>query len=142
MFSCWCIINERNFFEYGICYLRYITCYWWKENQVTSCLDVFFRRSWNKISSSWDKNTWNEINLVQIYEWMVFMLSIIWKEFHIIETWFAFINVFGCIVIWSPCMDWHEFYLLSSKWWDPWDLSITMASLCCDGRLPLFECNT
>jgi len=27
------------------------------------------------------------------------MLSIIWKEFHIIETWFAFINVFGCIVI-------------------------------------------
>jgi hypothetical protein len=84
----------------------------------------------------------HSINLVQIYECMVFVLSIIWKEFHIIETWFAFINVFGCKVIWSPYMDWHEFYLWSSKGWDPSVLSITMASLCCVGRPPVLECNT
>jgi hypothetical protein len=63
IFSCWCIIKERNLFDYGIYYIKYITCYWSKENKVTSILDVFFRSSWNQISSSWDENTWNEINL-------------------------------------------------------------------------------
>jgi hypothetical protein len=174
--SCWSIIKERNLFDYGMYYIRYITCSWSKENEmsylytlcthfvhtlsfgvctkkcvqilfakenkVTSCIGCVLRSIWNYISSSWDKKKWNEINLLLIYECMIFMLFIIWKEFHTIETWFEFINIVGCIVIWSPYMDWHDFYSWSSKGYEPWFLSITTSSLGCDGRPPLLQCNT